>query len=315
MQKHAVRYTILLLLLYYAPLVAKSHKAEAVIKEAEKKLPSACLFYFKMYLNSPSPKAFAYAMESSQKVTCRFSSASKNQQRANEVALLSCDKSRLEKKIKRPCQLYIIKGSIAKSIKQKEFEKKYRLNLAHIKQKEKKSTKESSQQKKRKKRLPIKERAKKGTHNPLLEKAILATDLKKIQKLIKAGADVNTKASDNTRALFVAVAKGDIAFAKYLLKKGAYPYFRTKDRNNLLIAAIMSGKNAMLKLMLEQHISPNIPCEDGNTPLHFALMMFDDQMMRTLYQYHALDTIKNKKGKSVRDLAKELHVDLKRIKR
>ncbi len=435
--------TILLLLSvlsFSLPAVAfaQSNTSEDVLKKAQKELPQQCIFYFKMYLNASKPKAFAYAIDSKNKVTCRFSTSSASQKRADEVALFSCQKSSIEKGIVSDCKIYHIDNNVSKSKKKLSFEEKYLLNLQAIKKditpalKEQNSSKKSLAKKEKKKKsiltvkkslttLPKpchmfynlyeeasshkafaiavdndkkyvckysaksssqkkaqtvalascektrrkrgvkhpcelfiaqksknvqdakpkkspKEVSKKSTlktvnkpkpkvekkspklskktpKNPALEKAILHANLKKIKKLIAKGGDVNTQSSDKSRALFVAVAQGDIAFTKTLFKKGAYPFFRKKDGNNLLVAAIMSGKNAMLKLILEHKLDPNIRCEEGNTPLHFALMMFDDKMMKTLYHYGARDDIKNKKGQSVQDLAKEYHVDLKRIKR
>lgn len=417
---------LLFVILFSQEVFAKSSPA-SFIDKAQKQLPKECLFYFKMYLNAKSPKAFAYSFETHQKVTCRFSSNSKNQAKANEVALASCEKSRLKKQIIHPCKLYILDSNVSKTKEKIAFEKKYLINLQkiqktiqapkrkkHILQKTapkeaKKPHKEQTQKKKHTTPLSLmkspldtlpkecvmfykmylqapkhkafaiafesdnkyackfsakassKEKAKeialhscnkrskeKSLHTPCrlyealpahkkskpavkpvtnkmmfkdqqlnkaLKKAILSANLRKIKALIQQGADVNTKAADNSRALFVAVAQGDVAFTKDLLAKKANVFFRNKDGNNLLVAAIMSGKVSLLKLMLEQKIDPNLRCEEGNTPLHFALMMFDDKMMKLLYHYGARDTIKNNKGKSVQDLAKEFHIHLKRIKR
>lgn len=416
----------LLLLCLLAPsiLFAKKDSTD-YLKKAKTTLPSQCLFYFKMYLNAKGPKAFAYAVDSKKKVTCRFSSSSVNQTRADEVALASCKKSSQKKGITSACKIYHIDSSISKTKKQLDFEQKYLINLNSIRKetshplkkkvtkkiikpkvptpkkvkstitedmdalpkqckmfyqlykeakehksfaiavdndkkyvckysagsksrkraqevalascdktrkergvkkpcqlfaaKEKKEKelqkKEPQTQKKLVPKIKKREVVKKVPSSPTLEKAILATNLHKIKNLIKKGADINVEASDKSRALFVAVAKGDIAFTKELLKKGAFVFIKKRNGNNLLVAAIMSGSNTMLRLMLEQGIDPNIRCEDGNTPLHFALMMFDDTMMKTLYKFSARDDIKNTDGKSVKDLAKEFRLNLKRIKR
>jgi hypothetical protein len=444
-----IKALLLLWLLFSTTLYAKK-SPDDVLKKAEATLPKECLFYFKMYLNAKSPKAFAYAFDSTKRVTCRFSAASKSQTRANEVALNSCKKSKKKRNILNPCKLYNVDANLSKTQKQLAFEKKYLLNLKEIQKRTKIVTKEKKSKKaplkkvtpkkveerkksekkqkiskkivtyttikkplsslpkecqmfyalykeapkhkafaiaieserkfackysakatstkrakevailscqKRKKEKGIKSRCqlfiptkpskkekltkptpsktteKKPTTKKLtlptvkklithskkidlaLKKAILDANLEKIKTLIAKGGDVNAVAEDKSRALFVAVAQGDEAFTKILLKKGAKVFFRKKDGNNLLIAAIMSGKASLLELMLKQKIDPNLRCEEGNTPLHFALMMFDDKMMKLLYKYGAKDNIKNKKGQSVQDLAKELHIDLKRLKR
>ncbi len=380
---------------------------QSTLKKAKSTLPQHCFFYFEMFLHAKAPKAFAYAIDSKESVTCRFSSSSKNQDRANEVALASCKKSAKKRKITAPCKLYHISHSLSKTKRQLQFEEKYLINYKKVKNnitnlkvkttatipkpctmfyklyqeakphkafaiaiesdkkytcrysagsKTEKKAKEvalASCEKMRKKRaikapcllfkerksetkIEKKEEAKKivptpklspkkkkkeakreehKTSSPALIKAILAANLQEIKALIKKGADINTQAPDHSRALFVAVAQGDIAYTKELLKKGAFVFIKKRDGNNLLVAAIISGNNRLLRLMLEQKIDPNIRCEDGNTPLHFAFMMFDDKMMRTLYAFGARDDIENDKGKTVKALAKEFHIDLKRLRR
>jgi len=405
MQKNIL--VIILFLLLIPKLILADKDVQVSLKKSETALPEQCAFYFKMYQNSKEPKAFAYAIDSKEKVTCRFSSSSVNQTRANEVALLSCRKSSQEKGITSACKIYHdnstnskikkhlnnlnnirqetsqspkekaeqkIKSTItidmsalpkpcemfyqlyqeakeyksfaiavdddkkyvckysagSESIKRaqevalascektrKEREVKNPCQLFRVNKKEEKTVekiKPQTQKKLLKKNIK-RDKTKKAPYSQALEKAILATNLRKIKSLIKKGADINVEASDKSRALFVAVARGDMPFTKELLKNGAFVFIKKRNGNNLLVAAIMSGSNTMLRLMLEQGIDPNIRCEDGNTPLHFALMMFDDSMMKTLYKFSARDDIKNADGKSVKDLAKEFHLNLKRIQR
>ncbi len=394
MKKNYLLHLLLFSLLYPGLLWAKNDSKD-YLQKAESTLPKQCLFYFKMYLHAKGSKAFAYAIDSKERLTCRFSASSKNQKKANSVAIASCQKSANEKGIQSKCKIYQIDKHLAKTNKQLHFENKYLINLKNIrpekrektggKQKKKILTQKDtstlpkqclmfyhlyeeaeaykafaisiendkkyvckysagSENIKKAKEVAItsceKTRLKRGIKkpcilftpkkqqikqiikkkktvaaSPALEKAILSANLTKIKALIKNGADINGEASDKSRALFVAVAQGDINYAKELIKRGAFVFIKKKDGNNLLVAAIMSGNNKILRLMLEQKINPNIPCEEGNTPLHFAFMMFDDKMMKTLYSFAARDDIKNNKGKSVQDLAKEFHIDLKRLKR
>jgi len=298
------------------PKVKKTEKTEKVtiqkkakvIKDKLTILPKPCLMFYHLYEEASQHKAFAIAIDNKKHYTCKYSAGSTSKQKAQEVALASCEKMRETRKIKAICQLFTKKEGVI----QTKFSPKPKVI------KNKKVTPKKPQAKSETLKQVLKKRqaqtVKSHKQNAALQKAILNADLKKIKALIKKGADINVQAKDKSRAIFVAVAQGDIAFTKALLKKGAFAFVKKRDGNNLLVAAIMSGSNKMLTLMLKQHIDPNIRCEDGNTPLHFALMMFDDKMMKTLYKYKARDDIKNKKGKSVRELAKELHIDLKRIK-
>ncbi len=272
-------------------------RVKSIKKSSIDFLPKPCHMFYKLYKDAPSYKAFAFAQDSDKKYVCKFSAKSDSLDKAKQTAIYSCRKTKLKRKVQSECKL---------------FELIYSHKIPAPKKKRKPTTSKKSENKKIIKPTLHK---KSSIYDEPLKEAILSTNLRKIKKYINLGANVDTVAQDRSRALFVAVAKGDITFTKELLKKGAFPYFRTNDGNNLLVAAIMSGKAELLELMLKLGISPNKRCEEGNTPLHFAFMMFDDKMMRLLYRYNAQDDIKNNKGKTVQELAKELNFNLKKIKR
>lgn len=250
-----------------------------------KKLPKPCHMFYKLYKDAPPFKAFAIAIDSDKRYVCKFSAKSNSLQKAKDIALRSCKKSKISRKVKNSCKIFdyvaLKTATITKKI-----------------------------QPKRHKTIKIKKRVR----DSKLEQAILNTDLKEIKRLIKNGANIDTEADDHSRALFVATAKGDVKFVKELLEKGAYPFFTKGDGNNLLVAAVMSGKLELLKIFLELGVDPNQQCNEGNTPLHFAFMMFYDDMMKELYKAGADDNIPNDKGETVRSMAKEYHVNLKKIK-
>ncbi|RUM66877.1 MAG: hypothetical protein DSZ06_02400 [Sulfurospirillum sp.] len=269
------------------------------LKQNISKLPKPCHMFYKLYLDSPLNKAFAVAIDSKKRYTCKFSSKSKSLQRAKEVALNSCKKSKKSRNIKDECHIFAYQGDYIATKSKKLTKKTEKPTIKTAKTKVAHKTYH-----KKTKRI----------RNAKLEKAILDANLKEIKALIKNGYDINTEADDHSRALFVATAKGDVKFVKELLDKGAYPFFTKADGNNLLVASIMSGKIELLKLFLELGVDPNQRCSEGNTPLHFAFMMFYDDMMRELYRFGADDEIKNDKGESVKDMAKSYHFNLKKIK-
>ena len=118
-------------LLFTQTLLAKNETTS--VEEARKVLPSQCIFYFKMFLNAKGAKAFAYAMDSSSKVTCRFSSNYKKQKEASKAALESCQTSSLEKEILSDCKLYNSNTPHKKTKKALSFEDKYLISLQKIK--------------------------------------------------------------------------------------------------------------------------------------------------------------------------------------
>ncbi len=126
-----IPFLMLLLISLQFPLFANKSSQE-YIEEAKRDLPPQCLFFFKMYLNAKSPKAFAYAYDNQSKYTCRFSSGSDSGLKAQEVALASCRKSKKKRNIKSSCRLYklYVKGFLSK--RSQIFLNKYKISLNKI---------------------------------------------------------------------------------------------------------------------------------------------------------------------------------------
>ena len=131
MKKSLIFPLFLIITLFSGEIYAKMSSKE-YIQKAKKELPKECIFFFKMYLNAKSPKAFAYASDDNIKYTCRFSSATTDEKKAKEVALASCEKSRRKRGIKSECRLYNIdlKGFVSK--REFDFRNKYQLSLKKI---------------------------------------------------------------------------------------------------------------------------------------------------------------------------------------
>ena len=123
MKKKNLSNLLLLSLLLPMVLFAKD-LPQSTLHKAEKNLPEQCFFYFKMFLHANGPKAFAYAIDTKKNASCRFSSGSKNQKKANAVALASCQKSAKIKGIEVKCKLYQLKKNLQKTKKQLKFEEK-----------------------------------------------------------------------------------------------------------------------------------------------------------------------------------------------
>ncbi len=148
-------FLILLLFFLQIPLFAEKG-SQVYIEQAKRDLPPQCLFFFKMYLNAKSPKAFAYAYDNQSKYTCRFSSGSKSALKAQKVALASCEKSRAKRHIKSSCKLYTLNVKGFLSQKGKIFLNKYQISLTKIEKELKlikvQQEKEKGKEKKKEKR-------------------------------------------------------------------------------------------------------------------------------------------------------------------
>ena len=132
MKKSHILPLILLLLTIFSGEVSANVASNSFVDRAKKDLPKECMFFFRMYLNAKSPKAFAYASDDNIKYTCRFSSATNSKSKAKEVALSSCNKSRKKRGIKSECKIYNIdlKGFVSKE--KFNFRNKYKLSLQKI---------------------------------------------------------------------------------------------------------------------------------------------------------------------------------------
>lgn len=141
---------------------------------------------------------------------------------------------------------------------------------------------------------------------PPLLKAVLNNDLPAVQTLLAKGADPNSKNSQGSQALVVAVNRGFTTIAQALLDKGANPNVRSKSDSTPLLEAIkghteivkallsrgakvdeahtrgflagltpligaaMSGHNEIVQLLLEHGAKPGKRDSQGHTALHWA---------------------------------------------
>jgi len=132
-KKYPIQAILPLLLILHLPLDAKKLKtSEDYIEQAKKDLPQQCIFFFKMYLNAKSPKAFTYAIDDNSKYTCRFSSKSDSYEKAKEVALKSCQKSRIKRGIKSECKVYDLNLEGFRSKREEAFRNRYKESIKKI---------------------------------------------------------------------------------------------------------------------------------------------------------------------------------------
>ena len=98
--------------------------------------------------------------------------------------------------------------------------------------------------------------------------------LKRVKKLLKAGASVNSEYQGLT-ALLVSVASGDPAIVQELLAAGAQADVndQTHDYSSPLMVAAAVGNPKIVKLLLDAGARPNQQDNRGQTPLHLAALL------------------------------------------
>lgn len=69
-------------------------------------------------------------------------------------------------------------------------------------------------------------------------------------------------------------------------------------------SAISGEQKAIVKFLLEKGANPNIQDDYGNTPLHYSVYAKKEELVKPFLKANVNFTIKNKKGQTVRDIAK-----------
>lgn len=106
---------------------------------------------------------------------------------------------------------------------------------------------------------------------PALIVAVEESDLKRAQKLIAKGADVNQQNSYGYSALHVAAASGDAKVVKLLLEAGANVNARNPTGSALARAA-QQGNAEIVRLLLQAGADVEAKDDSGWTPLFSAAM-------------------------------------------
>ena len=103
----------------------------------------------------------------------------------------------------------------------------------------------------------------------LLE-AVRNDDGMSVERLLRAGVDVNTRADDGSTALSWAVVRGNSRSVDLLLKAGAVPDLVNELGVSPLYLALENGFPALATRLLEAGANPALPRESGETPLMTA---------------------------------------------
>ncbi|WOG28632.1 ankyrin repeat domain-containing protein [Endozoicomonas sp. 8E] len=93
-----------------------------------------------------------------------------------------------------------------------------------------------------------------------------------VDRLIKAGADVNTaRTEDGATPLFIAVSRGYFKCVELLIKDEADLNTRFRDGNTLLLIAASRGSSGSVELLIKNGADLNAALPDGTTPLFLAV--------------------------------------------
>ncbi|MBU1109115.1 MAG: ankyrin repeat domain-containing protein [Candidatus Riflebacteria bacterium] len=174
--------------------------------------------------------------------------------------------------------------------------------------------------------------------NPLLAPHLWAAakkgDVKKLQELLQAGAEINSQNDSKETALHIAAQSGQLEAVKYLLSQGSrvdipddkgrnpatsasenmkrevfdflvqngakgVNYFLKDD----LVAAVKAGNDVEVARLLDQGAFTGIELDNGCPLLIFAINNGKEQIARQLIQSGAKTDVKTKDGQTVLDAA------------
>lgn len=106
--------------------------------------------------------------------------------------------------------------------------------------------------------------------NKKLLRAAQAGDIDRIQQLLAAGADIETKNKEGETALFIASREDRPVVVQTLINAGANVHALTKSKSTPLTIAASCGRTPSAEALLRAGAHINAPNKDNITPLHMA---------------------------------------------
>lgn len=118
------------------------------------------------------------------------------------------------------------------------------------------------------------------------------------QKLVEAGADVNSRAADGSSVLGASVRRMDLAFIRKLLDAGARADALMPGGEEILPWAIREGSGTLVALLMAAAPDPHMVDRDGNPLLHVAMEADRRDLMEAIIKLGADPGQKNTRGES-----------------
>ncbi|OMJ95764.1 hypothetical protein SteCoe_843 [Stentor coeruleus] len=129
--------------------------------------------------------------------------------------------------------------------------------------------------------------------------------------LLQSGADPNIKTRMGDTALHQAADNRQLAQARLLLKYGADPNIQQNDGESALHLACFKGDEEMANVLLTHKANPNLQNTlFGKTPLHYAADYSYGNIVMMLLEFNANPEIKDKHGKTPREIARSDEVQM-----
>jgi len=122
---------------------------------------------------------------------------------------------------------------------------------------------------------------------PVLYKACKDGDAITIEKLAKAGADVNAEDKQGRVPLHLACHFGMHEAVAALIDAGANINAKSHKGESIMLFAMQNGSVECMRLLLKAGVSTKDPCGDFSTPLHMACSKRCSDICKVLIEYGA----------------------------
>ena len=127
--------------------------------------------------------------------------------------------------------------------------------------------------------------------------------------LLSAGADINQPAVNGVTPLMAAAYNGQLDIARQLLAKGANFQATDRIRKNAMVYAAGEGHTDIVKLLLDAGVDPNEVYANDLTALMWAAGYGKTETVRALLKAGARADMRDNRGKTALDIAREAHHD------
>lgn len=113
-------------------------------------------------------------------------------------------------------------------------------------------------------------------------KAVMAGDIKAIDRLVAAGADVNATGKDGMTPLLFSIVGANKAGLQHLMEHGADPNLQMEDRDSFMLYAARARDTDYLKMGLAHGGDPNLRGKMNRTLLFEAAMENNENVKESL---------------------------------
>src|SRR5436190_16594015 len=125
--------------------------------------------------------------------------------------------------------------------------------------------------------------------------------------LIDTGADVNQPALNGVTPLMAAAYGGHLEIARVLIAKGADVAAVDRLKKNAITYAAGEGRTEIVKLLIDAGVDPNAVYANDLTALMWAAGYGRAETVKLLLAAGAKADLKDNRGKTALDIARELH--------